>query len=82
MHGWPVATSSAARSVENGELLGTPTTGAGSRGASIPRSRRGRRSMPGFRQELVGLFGQPVDENLTQAMIEAGFAPRASTGAT
>jgi shikimate dehydrogenase len=30
--------------------------------------------MPGFRQELVGLFGQPVDENPTQAMIEAGFA--------
>jgi shikimate dehydrogenase len=29
--------------------------------------------MPGFRQELVGLFGQPVDENPTQAMIEAGF---------
>lgn len=30
--------------------------------------------MPGFRLELVGLFGQPVDENPTQAMIEAGFA--------
>jgi shikimate dehydrogenase len=30
--------------------------------------------MPGFRQELVALFGQPVDENPTQAMIEAGFA--------
>jgi shikimate dehydrogenase len=30
--------------------------------------------MPGFRQEFVGLFGQPVDENPTQAMIEAGFA--------
>ena len=30
--------------------------------------------MPGFRQELVGLFGRPVDENPTQAMIEAGFA--------
>ena len=30
--------------------------------------------MPGFRQELVGLFGQPVEENPTQAMIEAGFA--------
>jgi shikimate dehydrogenase len=30
--------------------------------------------MPGFRQELVGVFGQPVDENPTQAMIEAGFA--------
>jgi shikimate dehydrogenase len=29
--------------------------------------------MPGFRQELVGVFGQPVDENPTQAMIEAGF---------
>jgi shikimate dehydrogenase len=33
--------------------------------------------MPGFRQELVGLFGQPVDENPTQAMIEAGFAAAA-----
>jgi len=30
--------------------------------------------MPGFRQKLVGLFGRPVDENPTQAMIEAGFA--------
>jgi shikimate dehydrogenase len=30
--------------------------------------------MPGFRQELVGLFGQPVDENPTQTMIEAAFA--------
>jgi shikimate dehydrogenase len=30
--------------------------------------------MAGFRQELVGLFGRPVDENPTQAMIEAGFA--------
>ena len=30
--------------------------------------------MAGFRQELVGLFGQPVEENPTQAMIEAGFA--------
>ena len=29
--------------------------------------------MPGFRQELVGVFGQPVDENPTQAMIEAAF---------
>lgn len=29
--------------------------------------------MAGFRQELVGLFGQPVDENPTQAMVEAGF---------
>jgi shikimate dehydrogenase len=29
--------------------------------------------MPGFRQELVAVFGQPVDENPTQAMIEAGF---------
>ena len=27
-----------------------------------------------FRQELVALFGQPVDENPTQAMIEAAFA--------
>lgn len=27
-----------------------------------------------FRQQLVGLFGQPVDENPTQAMIEAAFA--------
>ncbi len=27
----------------------------------------------GFRQELVALFGQPVDENPTQAMIEAAF---------
>lgn len=26
-----------------------------------------------FRQELVGVFGQPVDENPTQAMIEAAF---------
>ncbi len=30
--------------------------------------------MPGFRQELVGLFGQPVEENPTQAMVEAAFA--------
>jgi shikimate dehydrogenase len=30
--------------------------------------------MPGFRQELVALFGRPVDENPTQAMIEAAFA--------
>jgi shikimate dehydrogenase len=30
--------------------------------------------MPGFRQELVGVFGQPVDENPTQPMIEAAFA--------
>ena len=30
--------------------------------------------MPGFRQELVALFGQPVEENPTQAMIEAAFA--------
>lgn len=28
---------------------------------------------PGFRQELVGLFGRPVDGNPTQAMVEAGF---------
>ena len=26
-----------------------------------------------FRQELVALFGQPVEENPTQAMIEAAF---------
>ena len=26
-----------------------------------------------FRQELVGCFGQPVDENPTQAMVEAAF---------
>jgi shikimate dehydrogenase len=30
--------------------------------------------MPGFRREVVGLFGRPVDENPTQAMIEAAFA--------
>jgi shikimate dehydrogenase len=30
--------------------------------------------MAGFRQELVALFGQPVEENPTQAMIEAAFA--------
>jgi shikimate dehydrogenase len=30
--------------------------------------------MPGFRQELVGVFGRPVDENQTQAMIEAAFS--------
>jgi shikimate dehydrogenase len=30
--------------------------------------------MPGFRQELVALFGQPVEENPTQAMVEAAFA--------
>ena len=30
--------------------------------------------MAGFRQELVGVFGQPVDENPTQAMVEAAFA--------
>ena len=30
--------------------------------------------MAGFRQELVGLFGKPVDENPTQAMVEAAFA--------
>jgi shikimate dehydrogenase len=29
--------------------------------------------MPGFRQELVALFGQPVEENPTQAMVEAAF---------
>ena len=29
--------------------------------------------MVGFRQELVGLFGQPVEENPTQAMVEAAF---------
>jgi shikimate dehydrogenase len=28
----------------------------------------------GFRQELVGVFGQPVDENPTQPMVEAAFA--------
>lgn len=28
---------------------------------------------PRFRQELVALFGQPVDENPTQCMIEAAF---------
>jgi len=27
-----------------------------------------------FRQELVGVFGDPVDENPTQAMVEAAFA--------
>jgi shikimate dehydrogenase len=27
-----------------------------------------------YRQELVALFGQPVDENPTQAMVEAAFA--------
>lgn len=27
----------------------------------------------GFRRELVGLFGRPVDENPTQAMVEAAF---------
>jgi shikimate dehydrogenase len=30
--------------------------------------------MGGFRQELVAVFGKPVDENPTQAMIEAAFA--------
>ena len=30
--------------------------------------------MAGFRQELVALFGQPVEENPTQAMMEAAFA--------
>jgi shikimate dehydrogenase len=30
--------------------------------------------MPGFRQELVALFGSPVDENPTQVMVEAAFA--------
>lgn len=30
--------------------------------------------MAGFRQELVGLFGKPVEENPTQAMVEAAFA--------
>jgi shikimate dehydrogenase len=30
--------------------------------------------VPGFRQELVALFGQPVEENPTQAMVEAAFA--------
>lgn len=30
--------------------------------------------MAGFRQELVGVFGKPVEENPTQAMIEAAFA--------
>ena len=30
--------------------------------------------MAGFRQELVAVFGQPVEENPTQAMIEAAFA--------
>ncbi|MDQ3895150.1 MAG: shikimate dehydrogenase, partial [Actinomycetota bacterium] len=30
--------------------------------------------MPGFRQELVALFGRPVDENPTQVMVEAAFA--------
>jgi shikimate dehydrogenase len=30
--------------------------------------------MVGFRQELVGLFGKPVDENPTQTMVEAAFA--------
>jgi shikimate dehydrogenase len=30
--------------------------------------------MVGFRQELVAVFGQPVEENPTQAMIEAAFA--------
>ena len=29
--------------------------------------------MRSFRQELVALFGQPVAENSTQAMIEAAF---------
>ncbi len=29
--------------------------------------------MPGFRQELVALFGQPVEENPTKAMVEAAF---------
>jgi shikimate dehydrogenase len=28
----------------------------------------------GFRQELVGVFGRPVDENPTQPMVEAAFA--------
>lgn len=30
--------------------------------------------MPGFRQELVALFGRPVEENPTQAMVEAAFS--------
>jgi shikimate dehydrogenase len=30
--------------------------------------------VPGFRHELVALFGQPVEENPTQAMVEAAFA--------
>jgi shikimate dehydrogenase len=30
--------------------------------------------LAGFRQELVALFGQPVEENPTQAMVEAAFA--------
>jgi shikimate dehydrogenase len=30
-------------------------------------------SVRGYKQELVGLFGQPVAENPTQAMIEAAF---------
>ena len=29
--------------------------------------------MAGFRQELVGVFGQPVEENPTQPMVEAAF---------
>ena len=32
-----------------------------------------QRSGVSFRQELVGLFGQPVAENPTQAMVEAAF---------
>ena len=32
-----------------------------------------QQSGAGFKQELVGLFGQPVAENPTQAMVEAAF---------
>ena len=50
-----------------GDELGAP------RSAAEGSGRVSQQSGVSFKQELVGLFGQPVAENPTQAMVEAAF---------
>src|SRR5438093_9888401 len=52
-----------------------PLTASGHTPIFVRRTNPGRILMTrSFQQELVGVFGQPVAENPTQAMIEAAFA--------
>ena len=58
--------------VEDGKLLGSPADGRWLRRRLDPELAAGPARMS-FKQELVGLFGQPVAENPTQVMVEAAF---------